>query len=182
MAERQSGSGAGVAVATPTVPSPSLIRRLDQTHVPMLLARLVVGGVFLYLAFQKLGDPILFLKNIREYHLLPESPPIFINLTAVALPWIEIVCGVLLIIGLWIRPAALIVLGMLLAFTPAILFRAIDVYTTQQIAFCAIAFDCGCGTGAINICKKIAENGSLILLSLVGVLSHSRRFAIDRAP
>ncbi len=148
----------------------------------MLAARLIVGGVFLWLAFSKLADPILFLKNVREYHLLPESPPIFINLTAVALPWVEIVCGVLLVIGLWIRPAALIALGMLLAFTPAIFARAVGVYNAGGIAFCAIEFDCGCGTGAINICKKLGENSSLILLSLVAVLSQSRKFAVDKSP
>jgi len=161
---------------------PSLLRRIDATDVPMILARLVVGVVFVYLAIHKIVEPVQFLKNIREYHLLPETPPIFLNGSAIVLPWVEIICGLLLIVGFWLRGAGAIILVLMVFFTTAIFVRALGVYHDTGIAFCAIKFDCGCGAGVINICKKLAENVSLTVLSTVVLVSRSRRFAIDSLP
>jgi len=159
--------------------NPSLLKRIDNTHIPMLLARLIVGGLFIYLAIHKVGDPVKFLKDIREYHLLPESPPYFLNLTAVAMPWVEIICGVLLIIGFWIRGAASVVLVLMVWFTGAIFLRAVGVYHAGDIAFCGIEFDCGCGSGVINICRKLVTNASLITLTVIALASGSRLLAVE---
>ena len=161
-------------------PSPSLCRKIDNTHVPMLIARAALGGIFVWFAIVKIAGPVPFLKNIREYHLLPESPSYFINLSAVALPWIELLCGILLIIGFRLRASAIIALLLLLMFTPAILLRAIGVYQEEGKPFCSIAFDCGCGAGEINICKKLAENVSLILCAVVAGVSGSRFLCLER--
>jgi len=67
-------------------------------------------------------------------------------------------------------------------FTTAIFVRALGVYHDTGIAFCAIEFDCGCGAGVINICKKLAENVTLLVLSVVVVVSRFRGFAIDTLP
>lgn len=162
--------------------NPSLLRRIDNTHLPMILARMIVGGMFVYLAFHKIVDPVQFLKDVREYRLLPESPSYYINLTAISMPWIEILCGLLLMIGFWLRGAAAIVLAMMVAFTTAIFLRAMGVFNDGGIAFCGIEFDCGCGSGVINICKKLIINLSLIGLSIIVVVSRSRRFAIESLP
>lgn len=159
--------------------SPSLLRRIDNTHIPMLLARLVVGGLFVYMAIHKVDDPVKFLKDIREYNLLPESPPYFLNLAAVVLPWVEIICGVLLIIGFWLRGAGSVVLVLMVSFTGAIFLRAIGVYSEGGIAFCGIEFDCGCGSGVINICKKLLTNLSLIGLTVIALASRSRLLTIE---
>lgn len=152
----------------------------------MIVARLLLGGLFIKMGVSKLGHPVKFLKDIREYGLLPEAPVFdslnLINLTAIALPWIEILCGVLLIVGFWLRGSSL-VLGLMLAFfTTAIFLRAVGVYNEGGIAFCGIEFDCGCGAGVINICRKLAENLSLLGLCVIALLSRSRKLAVDALP
>ena len=43
------------------------LRRLDDTGLPLLLARLAVGATFLTLGWAKFSDPVAFLKALREY-------------------------------------------------------------------------------------------------------------------
>lgn len=163
----------------------SMIARLDDTGVPLLLARLAVGGMFAYLAFMKLQDPIEFLKLTREYGVLPTDPPILLNLTAVVMPWLEMVCAVALFLGLFRRGAALLLTGMMLFFTPLVIWHAIGLYNAappgQYASFCEVCFDCGCGTGVVCICYKAAENTALLLGSLVALFSRSHRFTLDAA-
>jgi uncharacterized membrane protein YphA (DoxX/SURF4 family) len=162
--------------------SPGLIRRIDATGIPLLLARLGVGGMFAYLAYMKLRDPINFLKLTHEYGILPPDQPLFLNLAAVALPWLEMVCAVALLLGIGRRGAALLVTGMLLFFTPMLFLRAWGMYTAVGhpfTTFCAVKFDCGCGTGEVFICPKLAENVVLLLGALIALFSASRRFCLE---
>ena len=46
--------------------SPGLLRRMDRTGVPLLLARLVLGGMFIYMGVDKIQNQVLFLKLIRQ--------------------------------------------------------------------------------------------------------------------
>ncbi|MFQ5414948.1 MAG: DoxX family protein [Phycisphaerae bacterium] len=157
------------------------LRRVDAGGVPLVLARLILGAVFIYMGVVKASDPITFLKNTRLFHILPESPAIYLNTTAIVLPWLEILCGTALLLGVWIRGASALLLGMLLVFTPAIFMRAWGMYHTGDYAsFCSIAFDCGCGGGPVNSCLKLAENSGLVFVSLVALLSRSRRFCLTR--
>jgi len=47
---------------------------------------------------------------------------------------------------------------MLFIFTGAIVLRALEVHDSGGQAFCEIAFDCGCGSGVVNICTQLVEN------------------------
>jgi hypothetical protein len=67
---------------------------------------------------------------------------------------------------------------MLLAFTAIVTLRALHIYNTSEIPFCAIKFDCGCGAGEEWICHKIPKNLGLCALSLVVLLSRSRRWCL----
>jgi putative oxidoreductase len=157
---------------------PSLWRRADTTGIPLLLARLALGGVFIYMGVHKLGHPIEFLKQVHLYHMLPETPPYYLNATAIVLPWLEIFCGTLLIVGWAIRGASLQMLVMLSVFTPAILLRALAIHDEKGTPFMDIAFDCGCGSGVVITWKKLIENASLWLLALYALFSGSRRFTL----
>lgn len=164
-----------------TTRSDCLLGRLDRTGVPLLVARLGVGGMFAYLAIMKLRDPIEFLKQIREYAILPTDPPIFLNLTAIVLPWLELLCALLLLVGFWRRGAALLLNGMLAFFTPMLLWRALSIYRSGTVeAFCDVRFDCGCGTGEVYICRKLAENLLLQIGALIALFSMSQRFCFGR--
>ncbi len=83
-----------------------------------LLARLYLAYVFLLACYHKILDPGSFALDVATYQILPLS---LINLMAIILPWIELVAGVLLLVGFRTRAAALLISGMMLMFTVAIL-------------------------------------------------------------
>ena len=140
-----------------------------------LLARLLLGAVFVAMGWAKVSDPVAFLKLVREYQMVPATSPWMLNGIAAVLPWFEIVCGVLLLLGLWRRGAALVVAVMLVGFSYVIWSRARGIAAADDLAFCAVAFDCGCGGGVVNICRKLAENAGLLLLALITLLHRPRR-------
>jgi len=101
-----------------------------------LAARIVVGLVFLLYGLDKIAHPNEFARAIVNYRLLPEA---LVNLVAVTLPWVELVCGLLLLAGQWVRSAALVSAFLLSVFVIAVsitLARGLDI-------------NCGClNTGA----------------------------------
>lgn len=154
------------------------IRRLDATGFPLLLARLAVGIAFLYYGAQKIADPIAFLKSIEAYNLLPTEPSWIINGIAVVLPWTEVLCAGALLSGIQLRSAALLTSGMLMAFTPAIYLLGSSLVGTKPEfqSLCDVIADCGCGSGAIPVCPKLATNCVLLVLSVWALVSRSTRF------
>jgi len=156
----------------------SWFRRCDETGVPLLLARFVLATTFLYMGSMKLGEPFDFLKQVRQYQMLPETPAIYLNATAIVLPWLEIVAGVALLIGLRFQGAAAAIALMLLVFTPAILIRALHIQSELGGSFFKIVFDCGCGSGPVTIWTKLLANIGLFVLALVILVSRSRRFCL----
>jgi uncharacterized membrane protein YphA (DoxX/SURF4 family) len=160
---------------------PGPIRRIDQTGVPLAVARLVLGCMFIYMGWNKAWAPEVFLKHIRLYGMIPDSAYLLLNTVAVTLPWVEILCGVLLLLGVFIRGSALALLVMLVGFTIAIYMRARGIMAAEGIGLCSVAFDCGCGTGPEKMCIKLPENVILMLLSGLALLSRSRRFCLEGA-
>ena len=84
-----------------------------------LAVRLVVGLVFIYAAYSKIARPIDFAWNIAMYQMIHHKN---VYLVAVILPWVEMICGVTLIAGLWTRGSAVVVCGMTVMFIWALLF------------------------------------------------------------
>ena len=60
--------------------------------------RLILGVIFIYASYDKILHPKAFAQVIYNYQILPDS---FINVTAIFLPWLEVLMGVFLIIGFW---------------------------------------------------------------------------------
>lgn len=89
--------------------------------------RLALAAVFLYAGFGKAVDPHMFGAEIARYRMVPHE---LINAMAVILPWIELVVGVCLLLGFWVRASALTCAGMLVVFMVAIglaLKRGLDI-------------------------------------------------------
>jgi putative oxidoreductase len=96
-----------------------------------LAARWILGLTFIYASFHKIVSPADFAKIVYGYDLFPE---IFINLIAIVIPFLELVAGFALIIGLYPHSAAIIINGLLLAFSTA---SAINLIRGHE-------FNCGC--------------------------------------
>jgi uncharacterized membrane protein YphA (DoxX/SURF4 family) len=128
-----------------------------------VLARWGLGFWFIYLGLTKAAHPVDFLKLVRQYQMV--ASPVLLNSITAFLPWFEVFCGILLVAGIAVRGTALASFSLLVTFTLIVLKRALAIAATQGLHFCAVKFDCGCGTGEVLICHKLLENGLLILLS-----------------
>jgi uncharacterized membrane protein YphA (DoxX/SURF4 family) len=128
-----------------------------------VLVRWLLGATFLYLGLHKALHPVDFLKLVQQYDITQNA--LFLNCIAAGLPWFEVFCGLLLLAGVAVRGTALTLLLMLVPFTLLVFRRALLLQAAQAIPFCAVKFDCGCGTGEEFICRKLLENFLLILLS-----------------
>jgi putative oxidoreductase len=111
--------------------------------------RLVVGGVFTWAGVSKIIDPLGFAQSIANYRVFPQVISFFL---ALVLPWIEIICGVFLILGIFRSASALFLSGLLAVFlvlTIVTIIRGIDI-------------DCGCFG---NLSRKV--DYELILMDSV---------------
>lgn len=166
-------------LATSTAEPLGLLRTADRTGLPLLAIRIILGATFIYMGTNKLADPIAFMKAVRQYEMLPDVPGIYLNLTAVVLPWMEVFAGTALLLGMHVRGAALAIIIMLAVFTPAVYLRALEIQREAPQSFFDIQFDCGCGTGVEVIWKKLISNTGLFLLALGALVSKSRRFCLS---
>ena len=96
-----------------------------------LAARWILGLTFIYASFHKILSPEDFAGIVYGYDLFPH---VLINLIAIIIPFLELVAGLALIIGLYPRSAAIIINALLLAFIAAL---AINLIRGHE-------FDCGC--------------------------------------
>ena len=110
------------------------LKRVDRTGIPLLVARLILVYVFLYMAWDKIVDPVNFLKLTHEYAILPESPPQFLTLTAVIVPWLEVICAFCLLFGVFVRGTGFTLLGLMIFFTVMVTYRAIGIYLSGRYA------------------------------------------------
>jgi putative oxidoreductase len=107
----------------------SLEKRFEQ--VSIWAARILLGAVFIYAAMTKIMSPQDFADSVAAYQILPFS---VINLLALGLPFFELVCGLLIIIGLFLRIGVLGILTMLAIFIVA-----------QSVGLLrGLSIDCGC--------------------------------------
>jgi len=123
----------------------------------VLAARLILGAVFIYASLEKIQNPAGFAQAIYNYRMVPES---LINIMAIVLPWLELICGVLIIVGVFVRGSALLIGAMLAVFIVALssaILRGLDI-------------SCGCFTleGGRGIAgKTLIED--ILLMVCVGI-------------
>ena len=106
--------------------------RQALTH-PWLTIRvqIALGLFFVIAALPKIVDPPSFAHMIYNYRIVP---PALLNLMALSMPWIELLSGLALILGIWRGTARTIIGAMLLTFIIAI---GINLARGNAI-------DCGC--------------------------------------
>jgi len=170
----QAPAGAGVIASADNLRASAWASR-PALDIAAVLARWLLGILFVYMGLSKALHPDQFLKLVRQYDLV--SSPLILNSIAAALPWFEVFCGLLLLTGIAVRGAALMLAAMLVPFTLVVLKRALAISGAQGLPFCAVKFDCGCGSGEVLICHKLLENGLLLVLSLWLLAGQGRKLA-----
>ena len=146
-------------------------RIAELAEVP---ARWLLGLVFIWMGLSKALQPVEFLKLVRQYDVVHGT--LLLNSIAAALPWFEIICGGLMVAGIAVRGSALVLAGLLVPFTWMVLHRALALHS--NVPFCAIRFDCGCGSGEVFVCRKLLENAILILVSIGLVCGRGRKCCV----
>ena len=96
-----------------------------------LLVRLGLGGVLLYAGYLKAFSPDKSMMAVRAYELLPIW---LANAFGIILPWLEMGAGLLLIVGVAVRYAAIFGAVLMVAFIIAI----------AQAWARGLSIDCGC--------------------------------------
>lgn len=92
------------------------------------LLRIVLGGIFIYASLDKILHPAAFAEIIYNYQVLPGE---IINVSAIVLPWLELVLGILLVFGKFLPGASVLCALLLAAFWATLLFnlaRGLDVH------------------------------------------------------
>jgi uncharacterized membrane protein YphA (DoxX/SURF4 family) len=138
-----------------------------------LAARWYLGYVFIYACIHKIAHPASFALDVATYEILPLS---LINLMAIILPWIELVAGILLVVGYKTRAAAWMISGMMVIFIVAValaLAKGLDM-------------SCGCfasqaaqDADPISMLTIWRDTGWLVL-SVYVLLFEKRPLGVDR--
>ena len=139
-----------------------------------LLARLGLGGILLYAGYLKAFTPEKSMMAVRAYELLPIC---LANIFGLVLPWLEIGAGILLIIGVGIRYAAVFGSALMIAFIIAI----------AQAWARGLSIDCGCfgDGGAIDpsetkYLETILRDIGFALLGFYLIRYPVTRFALEK--
>jgi uncharacterized membrane protein YphA (DoxX/SURF4 family) len=103
-----------------------------------LVVRLFLGAVLLYAGLVKVGHPLTAERAVQAYDIFPLGMG---GLIGQALPFLEIVLGVLLLLGLFTRPVAAVAAVLMFAFIVGI----------AQAWARGLTIDCGCFGGGGQI-------------------------------
>jgi uncharacterized membrane protein YphA (DoxX/SURF4 family) len=122
-----------------------------------LLARLVLGAVWVAAGALKLPDPTESVRAVRNYRILPEA---VVPLVGHALPVIEVLIGVCLLLGLLVRANAVLSGVLLLAFIAGI----------ASAWARGLSIECGCFGGGGGTLEDYASDYPWEIARDVGLL------------
>ena len=123
-------------------------------------AQIVLGLLFLVAALAKIVDVTSLAKEVHNFHLAPLWSE---HLVAMTVPWVELVAGLALVLGIRPRAGAWVAGALLVVFTIGVALAMAR----------GLNFECGCfGTaGGTRIgTAKLLENLGMIVLAAVGSL------------
>ncbi|MDQ3194328.1 MAG: DoxX family membrane protein [Bacteroidota bacterium] len=125
----------------------------------LIALRIIVGGVFIYASLDKLMNQEEFSKAIFNYKFLPD---IFINIFAIVIPYLELIAGVLLVLGIFKRGSSFTFILLLIVFIIAL----------TQAYIRGLDISCGCFSletvgQKSDILLRIAEDILLLAASTI---------------
>lgn len=97
-------------------------RRILTSKELALILRLYIGGIFIYASLYKINYAVEFTETIANYQLVPYWS---VNFLAVTLPWLELICGLMLVAGFRAKSATVILGILMFMFTVAVLVNVL---------------------------------------------------------
>lgn len=125
-------------------------------QIAVVVLRVAMGGAFVYAGYIKLSEPWqLFAANIADYEVVPMWAAKFLAHT---LPWFEVLIGLLLVAGRWLRSCTVSTSLLLLVF-----------FSLMVRAFAGgKEINCGCfGPNELISWKTLLRDGSMLAVSLL---------------
>lgn len=133
-----------------------------------VIFRLYIGGLFIYASMYKINYAGEFAETIASYQILPYWA---VNISAVVLPWVELIIGVLLVVGIRARSAAVIIGLMMIVYTTAIF---INLMRDAPIS-------CGCfHTGGEKISWMTLARDTIWVIMTIHILIFDKAFHLER--
>jgi len=121
-----------------------------------IIGRIILGAVFIYASWDKILHPDDFAKIVENYRILPHF---LVNIPAIFIPWVEFLCGVFLIVGIFVGGSSLIVLILLIFF----------IFALSSATLRGIDTACGCFSTSLETSKvgvkRIVEDIILLFIS-----------------
>ena len=113
----------------------------------IVTTRIILGTVFLWASFGKILEPGDFARSISNYHIVPFGIE---NIVALILPWLELLIGMGLILGIMVDGSVQISAILLIMF----------ILMIGQAMLRGFNIECGCGLkeGEMIGLNKILEN------------------------
>jgi len=113
----------------------------------IVTTRIILGAVFLWASFGKILEPGDFARSISNYHIVPFGIE---NIVALILPWLELLIGMGLILGIMVDGSVQISAILLIMF----------ILMIGQAILRGFNIECGCGLkeGEVIGLNKILEN------------------------
>jgi uncharacterized membrane protein YphA (DoxX/SURF4 family) len=136
----------------------------------VLVLRIVLGAIFLFAGAAKVGHADVFAAQIAGFRLLPQ--PLVAPL-AVALPYLEILLGGYLVVGLFTRTAAWFAVALLAVFDLAVASAVVRGMTVS----------CGCfgpNDTTVTTWAEVARDAVFVLLAVIVALRPPGALAVDR--
>jgi putative oxidoreductase len=96
-----------------------------------LVLRIYIGVIFITASMYKINYPAEFAETIASYQIVPFWG---VHLIALIMPWMELICGLTLVLGLRTRSSAVLAGSMLVIFCIAIVITLVR----------EIPIGCGC--------------------------------------
>lgn len=126
------------------------------------IVRIALGAIFLYAGAVKAVDTKAFAGSIEAYRLLPY----FGNyLAASVLPWVEVICGVLLVAGWRARAAA----------TVTVLLNLVFIAAMVSAVARGLEIDCGCFRQGAKDSPILAIGRDLVFIAMAGLVLWQER-------
>jgi uncharacterized membrane protein YphA (DoxX/SURF4 family) len=143
---------------------------MNVLGIAVLVARVLVGGVFIVAGASKIGNAAYFAAQIAAFGIVPQP---LVAPMALLLPFLEVLLGGYLVIGLYARLAGWIAAIQLLIFAAAI----------ASAVMRGLSLSCGCFGPNDQTVTSWPEAGRDVALALVAVFVALRgpgMLALDR--
>lgn len=158
--------------------------RSKKLSVVLLFFRVLLGGLFVFAAYSKMKPPdpdnpmdnpiLLYSMSVEAFQVLPHQ---LIEAGTFTIPWVELLAGVMLILGVWTRPASLVLAGLVGTFMWVI---------KDALASGNVDLNCGCFGGSALLCPETGltmchfyQDGAMLGIAVVLLLLGSGRFGLE---